>query len=53
MLTFEEAPWIEYLEIDEETRQRRLRDDTPEEIRRKYEAYYNKQIQQSDEMRPK
>lgn len=53
MLTFEEAPWVEYLVIDEETRQRRLRDDTPEEIRRKYEAYCNKQMQQSDEMRPK
>lgn len=53
MLTFEEAPWVEYLEIDEDTRQRRLRDDTPEEIRNKYEAYCNKQGQQNDEMRPK
>lgn len=39
MLTFNEAPWIEYLEIDEETGKRVLKEDTPKEIRDKYEAY--------------
>lgn len=53
MLTFEEAPWIEYLEIDEESRQRKLRDDTPDEIRNKYEEYCSKQSQLNDEMRSK
>lgn len=53
MFTFEEAPWVEYLEIDEETRERRLRDDTPDEIREKYEEHCNKQRQLNDEVRPK
>lgn len=53
MLTFEEAPWVEYLEIDEETRERKLRNDTPDEIRLKYEEYCNNQKRSNNEMRPK
>ncbi len=39
MLTLNEAPWVEYLEIDEETGERKLRADTPQEIRDKYDEY--------------
>lgn len=37
--TSEQKPWIEYLEIDEETGERRLRNNTPEEIVKKYEEF--------------
>lgn len=53
MLTFEEAPWVEYLEIDEETFERKLRSDTPEEIREQYEAYLMEQNRDPDIIRPK
>lgn len=53
MLTFNEAPWIEYLEIDEETGQRRLRADTPKEIRDKYNKYLLEQEKYTEELRPK
>lgn len=39
MLTNQDAPWIEYLIIDETTRKRVLREDTPDDIREKYEEY--------------
>ncbi len=53
MLTRNEAPWIEYLEIDETTRERRLRADTPEEICKKYEEYLLEMKKLSDGMLPK
>lgn len=37
--TSEQKPWIEYLEIDEETGERKLRTDTPEEIVKKYNQF--------------
>lgn len=37
--TLEQKPWIEYLEIDEETGERKLRNDTPEEIVKKYNQF--------------
>lgn len=37
--TLEQKPWIEYLEIDEETGERKLRSDTPEEIVKKYNQF--------------
>ena len=52
MLTFDEAPWVEYWEIDEETGKRVLRDDTPMEIRESYERYCRERDNTS-EMRPK
>lgn len=36
MLTINEAPWIAYLVINDETGERTLREDTPKEIREKY-----------------
>lgn len=53
MLTINEAPWIEYLEIDEDTRQRKLRENTPQEIRDKYDRYCLEKSQIEGEMRPK
>lgn len=53
MLTMDEAPWIEYLEIDEETGERRLKDDTPQKIRKKYEEFCLEQNNHRDEMLPK
>lgn len=40
--TIEQFPWIEYLEIDEDTFERKLKDDTPEEIRKKYNEFISK-----------
>lgn len=37
--TKEQCPWIDYLEIDEDTLEHRLRDDTPQNIREAYNAY--------------
>ena len=37
--TLNQRPWIEYLEIDEETGERKLRADTPEEIVAKYNDF--------------
>lgn len=53
MLTRNEAPWIEYLEIDETTRERKLRDDAPDEIRKKYKEYLLEIEKLSDSMIPK
>lgn len=53
MLTRSEAPWIEYLEIDEDTGERKLRADTPQEIRDKYDAYCLRQRTDSGELLPK
>lgn len=53
MLTLNEAPWVEYLEIDEETGERRLREDTPKEIREKYEEYRIEQRRNSGDLLPK
>ena len=39
--TLNQRPWIEYLEIDEETGERKLRADTPEEIVAKYNDFIN------------
>ena len=39
--TLDQMPWIEYIEIDEETHERKLRTDTPEEIVRKYNEFVN------------
>ena len=43
METLEQAPWIEYIEINEETGERELRKDAPEEIKEAYELYLKKQ----------
>ena len=53
MLTIYEAPWVEYLEIDEETGERKLRMDTPQEIRYKYENYCLEQCKSNGELMPK
>ncbi len=36
MKTKEQAPWVDYLDIDEETLESVLRYDTPEDIKKKY-----------------
>ena len=43
MFTLEDEPWVLYLEIDEETLESKLRDDTPADIREKYEKYLKEQ----------
>ncbi len=53
MLTIDEAPWAEYLEIDEETWERKLREDTPKDIREKYEQFLQEQNSNPDELIPK
>lgn len=53
MKTLNQAPWIPYLEIDETTGERILRDDTPEDIRKKYEEYLSERKNQSTKMLPK
>ena len=39
MYTKEQMPWIEYLEIDETTLERKLRKDAPKEIKEAYQKY--------------
>ena len=39
MKTFEQAPWIDYLDIDEKTGETILMENTPKDIRKKYEQY--------------
>ncbi len=39
IMTMEQAPWVDYLEIDEKTGKRFLRKDTPKEIKEAYEKY--------------
>lgn len=53
MLTSQEAPWVRYIEIDEETGNRVLRADTPREIREKYEEYLSQRRKKPGEMLPK
>lgn len=45
MLTEKDAPWVDYLEIDEETDERRISSDAPDEIRKAYEIH-QKEIQE-------
>ncbi len=42
LLTKEQAPWVEYLEFDEETDERRLNSDAPDEVKRAYEEHQKK-----------
>ena len=53
MLTFDEAPWVEYLVINEETGERTLSEDAPKEIREKYENFCLEQSKLTGEMLPK
>lgn len=55
MLTKEQAPWVEYLVLDEETLESTLRSDTPQEIREAYENYKEREcrIIESGELLPK
>ena len=39
LLTKEQTPWIDYLEIDEETDERRLSSDAPDEVKKAYEEH--------------
>ncbi len=39
MYTREDSPWVEYLEIDEITLERRLSSNAPDEIKRAYEQH--------------
>lgn len=39
LYTSDQMPWIEYLEINEETGERKLKTDTPEEIVKKYNEF--------------
>ena len=42
MLTKEQAVWIDYLEIDEETGERKLNSDAPDEVKKAYEKHREK-----------
>lgn len=55
MLTKEQAPWTEYLVLDEETLESTLREDTPQKIREAYEKYKEseRKIVESGELLPK
>lgn len=55
MLTKEDAPWVEYLVLDEETLESTLRPDTPQEIREAYENFKEseRRIIESGELLPK
>ena len=39
ILTFEQAKWIEYLEIDEKTGTRKLKEGTPKKKKKMYEEH--------------
>ena len=39
IMTLEQAPWIEYIEIDEKSGERKLKKDTPKEIVSAYKKY--------------
>lgn len=41
MKTPSQAPWIHYLEIDDNTGERFIRDDAPDEIKAKYQEFIN------------
>lgn len=53
MLTKSQSPWVEYLEIDEETRERKLKDGAPEEIKKAYMEHLLKLKKSEEEKRPK
>lgn len=53
MLTIDNAPWIKYLEIDEKTRERKIKEDAPKEIRDMYEAHCLAQAMKESEFIPK
>ena len=53
MLIKSQAPWVEYLEIDEETRERKLRNDAPKEIKEAYMEHLLKLQRISNGRRPK
>ncbi len=53
MKTKEQSPWVSYLEIDENTGKRFLRDDAPEDIRRKYEDFLKERQNNPNKMLPK
>lgn len=48
MLTRENAPWVDYLEIDEETGDRNLVADAPDEIKEAYEKHQKKNQEHID-----
>ena len=39
MLTKEQAPWVDYLEIDEKTGERKLNSKAPDEVKKAYEEH--------------
>ncbi len=53
METKAQAPWVSYLVIDELTGEGVLREDAPEEIRRKYEEYLAKKQSSDGKRMPK
>ena len=42
IMTLDQAPWIEYLVIDSKTGARKLKKDTPKEIKDAYDKYLKK-----------
>lgn len=42
MHTVEEYPWVMYVEIDEKTGERFLKDDTPEDVKKAYNLHLQK-----------
>ena len=45
--TREEMPWVDYLQIDDNTHERRLIDNAPEDIKVKYQEYLNGKIDEA------
>ena len=39
MKTIEQAPWIDYIELNEKNGKRRLKRNTPKEIKKAYKLY--------------
>ena len=39
LLTKEQTPWLDYLEIDDETDERRLSSNAPDEVKKAYEEH--------------
>lgn len=52
MLTNNEAPWVEYLVIDEQTRKRTLSADAPEDVKVAYEEYQKEMLKQLQSGKP-
>lgn len=53
MLTTEKFTWMEYLEIDEETGETRLKEGTPKKICKEYKKYMKKVKKARKKSRPK